>query len=219
MVIRALVLDFDGLVIDSEQTALRSWQELYDAFGAQLPLPAWLTLIGTADPLFDVRGELERQAGRPLDWERLGPERRARECELARRLPPMRGVLDLLAQADDLGLPLGIASSSSREWVEGHLERLGILERFSAVLTRDDVRRTKPDPELYSAAVAALDVEPSAALAFEDSPNGVRAASAAGLSVIAVPSALVRHLPFEGAAVVLESLADLPLEAMIRRLP
>jgi HAD superfamily hydrolase (TIGR01509 family) len=207
---RALILDFDGLLIDSEETALLSWQELYDAFGAHLPLSDWLTLIGTAEPLFDPRAELERQVGRALDWERLDPEHHRREWELAARLPLKRGVTRLMDAADELGLALAVASSSSRTWVEGHLGRLGIRERFSAVLTRDDVEHTKPHPALYAGAVGALGLSPAETLAFEDSPNGVRAACAAGVPVVAVPSALVRHLPFDGAALVLHTLDDIP---------
>lgn len=218
MPVRGLVLDFDGLVIDSEQTSLRAWQELYAAHGGELPLAQWLTLIGTSDGLFDVRGELERQAGRALAWERLEPQLRARERELADELPLLPGVAALLDNARAIGLALGVASSSSRRWVEGHLGRLGIRDRFGAVLTRDDVVRTKPDPALYLAALEALGLAAADALAFEDSPNGVLAARAARMRVVAVPGALVRDLAFAPADAMLPSLDAMPLRELLEHL-
>ncbi|MGB4593012.1 MAG: HAD family hydrolase [Coriobacteriia bacterium] len=213
---KALIFDFDGLIVDTETTAMQSWRELYAAHGEELPAESWLTLIGTWDAVWDPRAELEHRLGRVLDWELLESARAARELELASAQPMLPGVREWLDEADALGLLLGIASSSSRQWVETHLVRLGILERFSALATRHDVERTKPDPALYSLACEALDVSPSEAVAVEDSLHGVAAAHGAGLRVIAVPGPLTSHLDYDEAELQLPSLEAMSLgEALV----
>ena len=215
-VFRAVVFDFDGLIIDTETTAFRSWQELYQRHGQELPLERWVTLIGTWDAEWSPSAELEARLGHALDWEVLEPERMARERALADAQPLLPGVLARLDEARDLGLWLAIASSSSRAWVEKHLSRLGILDRFCALLTRDDVERTKPDPALYVGALEALGAVPGEAFALEDSVNGVVAAIGAGLPVVAVPGPLMREADFSAADLVLGSLEDATLGEMVR---
>jgi HAD superfamily hydrolase (TIGR01509 family) len=128
------------------------------------------------------------------------------------------GVIDYLDSAEDLGLSLAIASSSPENWVRGHLARLGLYDRFDAIKTADDVKRTKPDPELYFAALNALGVQASEAIVFEDSPNGIRAAKAAGIFAVAVPNKLTAQLKLQEADMRMDSLADLPLKALLERI-
>ena len=205
--LRALVLDFDGLMVDTESTALESWQELYRAHGATLPLDEWATTIGTWHAAWSPERDLASRIGRPLTDAELA-ERRARERELSLAQPLLPGVVALLDAADGVGLGLAIASSSSRAWVERHLDARGLLGRFACVLTRDDVERTKPDPALYVAALGCLGVDADDALALEDSALGVAAAKAAGLCVVAVPGPLTRDGDFSAADVVVGSLAE-----------
>ena len=117
-----------------------------------------------------------------------------------------------------MGITLGVASSSSRAWVEGHLERLGLLERFHAVRCADDVPQVKPDPALYRAVLDATGVRAADAVALEDSPNGVLAAKRAGLACVAVPNALTARLDLRHADLLLGSLAELPLAELLTRL-
>jgi len=216
--ISAVVFDFDGLIIASETNAVRSWQDLYARFGHELPLDKWVTLIGTWDAEWDPRAELAARVGNGHDWEAIERERRAGELAGAWQLPALPGVIDRLDDAARLGLPLAIASSSDREWVVGHLERLGIAGRFSAVITRDDVTRTKPDPELFTRAVEALGAAPERTLAIEDSLHGVAAAKSAGLRCVAVPNPLLSNADYSAADVVTDSLAACTLEELIARL-
>ena len=116
-----------------------------------------------------------------------------------------------LAGAGHLGLNLAIASSSPRSWVTGHLEALGLLDRFRTIRCRDDVVHAKPAPDLYLSALAGLGLRADEAIAIEDSPNGSAAAKAAGLYVIAVPNGVTQQLRFDQADLVLPSLADLDL--------
>ena len=217
-VIRGIVFDFDGLVIASEMVAVRSWQDLYARFGVTLPLEMWVTLIGTWDAPWSPGVHLREIVGDDHDWDTIERDRRETELAHALALPPMPGVLDRLDDARRLGLPLAIASSSDRAWVVGHLDRLGIADRFEAVLTRDDVARTKPDPELFIRAVEALDLKPADTLAFEDSLHGVMAAKSAGMRCVAVPNPLLTDGDYSAADLVIDSLADMTLEALIEQL-
>jgi HAD superfamily hydrolase (TIGR01509 family) len=218
--IRALVFDFDGLILDTEYPDYQSWQEIYQAHGAHLPLSAWERSIGSMDlDLLDPYAYLEAQIGRPVDREEIRARRRSRLAELVAAQSVLPGVEDYLADARRLGLKLGLASSSSRAWVTGCLAQFGLNgATFDCIRCGDEVKRTKPDPELYCAALGALGVRGDQAVALEDSPNGVVAAKAAGLTCVAVPNGLTRRLPFDGADLRLNSLADVPLERLLEAL-
>jgi putative hydrolase of the HAD superfamily len=127
------------------------------------------------------------------------------------------GVPERIAEARARGLALAVASSSERAWVEGHLTRLGLREHFSAIRCREDVPRVKPDPTLYRSALAAIGVAPEHAVAFEDSPNGVAAAVAAGMRCVAIPGPMTRSLRFDAAHLELSSLAELSLDEILAR--
>jgi HAD superfamily hydrolase (TIGR01509 family) len=205
--INAIVFDLDGLMIDTERTSLQSWREAYEVADLELPLDEWRTTVGTWGASYDPAADLGFRRGTPLTAEELDA-RRAREWELAADLPLMPGVLQHLEAAREWGLGLGVASSSSRRWVMGQLERLGIAGRFDCVCTRDDVLQTKPDPSLYYRALLHLGVDGTEAIAYEDSPNGLFAAKAAGLRCVVVPGPLTEDGDYAIADVVIPSLAD-----------
>ena len=218
--IRALVFDFDGLILDTEYPDYQSWQEIYQAHGAHLPLSAWERSVGSMDlDLLDPYAYLEAQIGRPVDREEIRARRRSRLAELVAAQSVLPGVEDYLADARRLGLKLGLASSSSRAWVTGCLAQFGLNgATFDCIRCGDEVKRTKPDPELYLAALDALGVRADQAVALEDSPNGVAAAKGAGLYCVAVPGVLTRRLPFDRADMRLNSLADMPLEKLLQEI-
>jgi HAD superfamily hydrolase (TIGR01509 family) len=218
-VLRALIFDFDGLLLDTEKPDYQAWQEIYRSYGCQLPLSRWETVIGTTHAAFDPFDYLAAQCGRPLERAAVESLHRQREVELIERQPLMPGVERCLSEARRLGLRLGLASSSSCRWVMGHLERLGLLAYFDCMRARDDVDLPKPDPAVYLSVLKGLAVPAGEALAFEDSPNGLLAARRAGLRCVVVPNEMTRHLPFEGADLHLDSLADLPLVSLLARLP
>ena len=210
-----LVLDFDGTILDTEESLYRSWAELWEDHGQRLDLGDWQRTIGTDDS-FDPWTELEARLGRTLD-PGLGHRRRQRRDEIQSLLRPRPGVMDWLSEAADLGLPVGIASSSPPEWVEGHLERIGIRRRFATVVCRRRGVPAKPDPTSYRLACARLGADSARSLAVEDSPHGVAAAVAAGLYTVAVPHPLTRDLDFCAADLVLDSLDALPLAVAVER--
>lgn len=213
--IRALVFDFDGLILETEGPIYQSWADLYAAYGLTLPLSTWVTIIGTNEGPFDPAEELERRVGKKLDWSVLEPQRRAHERMLLQVEVPMPGVVDYLTDAHRLGLRIGLASSSPGSWVKNHLARLGLIDYFDSLRTQEHVALTKPDPALYLAVLDDLGIVPRQALALEDSPNGIRAAKRAGMFCVAVPSPLTRTLDLSEADVVLDSLTSLSLESLL----
>lgn len=213
--IRAIVFDFDGLILDTEISAYQTWQEIYAEYGCELPFEIWATCIGGSPELFDPCAYLEEQTGRPIQREEVRQRRRQRHLELITAQSPLPGVETYLQDARRLGLYIGLASSSPHSWVDAHLERLGILDYFDSIQCFDDVTHTKPDPELYLAVLNALHVRGDEAIALEDSPNGVRAAQRAGIFCVAVPNPVTKRLPLEHADMRLSSLAEMPLEELL----
>ena len=127
--IRAIVFDFDGLILDTEEPVYRSWVEVYEAHGQTLPFERWVQIVGSTTTEFHPQRHLEERLGRPLTQEVIdGRIGRRTEMILAQQVLP--GILQYIDDARALGLRLGVASSSTRDWVSGHLERLGILARF-----------------------------------------------------------------------------------------
>jgi len=216
--IRAVVFDFDGLVLDTEVPVYASWCAAFEAHGASPPtIEEWSATIGTADEL-DVHAWLVERADRPVDRAAMDEVRRARRDALLAREDVRPGVMAWLAEADDAGLALAIASSSPAEWVAEHLGRLGLGERFVFVVTAGGTVRGKPAPDTYLEACARLGVAARDALAVEDSPHGIAAAKAAGLCCVAVPNALTEMLDLSAADLRLGSLADCTLADVLHRL-
>jgi HAD superfamily hydrolase (TIGR01509 family) len=213
--IRGLILDFDGLILDTEGPIYQAWLEIFQEFGADLPLSAWEVWLGGSPQMFDPCGYLEAQLGHTVDREALTSRQREREEELIAAGSALPGVEEYIADARRLGLKLGLASSSDCPWVYRHLERLGLREQFDSIKCAEDVANVKPSPDLYLAVLEDLGLAPGEAIAIEDSPHGITSAQAAGLFCVAVPNSLTRQLSTDHADSHLESLADLPLEDLI----
>jgi HAD superfamily hydrolase (TIGR01509 family) len=215
--IRALIFDFDGLILETEEPIYRSWKEVYEAHGVPLPFDLWVKTVGSSNQEFHPQRHLEESLGGPLPQDEID-RRIARRVELVLAEPLRPGVADLARAARAAGMKVGVASSSSRDWVRGHLERLGIVDLFDCLRARDDVEHVKPDPDLYLASLECLGVSAAEALAIEDSPNGVLAAKRAGLRCVAVPNRITAGLDLSQADLRLSSLADLPLRQLLEKL-
>jgi sugar-phosphatase len=195
----ALVLDMDGLMVDSEPLWFQVERDFARARGAEWTPELWAGCIGQG-MAYTLR-VMHEAFGFAIDPDRDTAEIVgsfvARVGELA--LKP--GCAELVAAAREAGVPLAVASSSARRLVEATLARFGLRDRFDAVVTGDCVARPKPAPDIFLEAAARLGVAPAACVVLEDSLAGVRAARAAGMRVIAVPE----HAPERFAA-----LADAP---------
>jgi len=209
-----LIFDFDGTILDTEEPVYRSWVELWAEHGEELRLEVWQTKIGTSGS-FDPWAELEQRVGDRLDRS-LEDRRRARRDELQARHELRPGVLAWLEEAADLGIPVGVASSSSLDWVESHLVRLRIRPYFSALVCAGGGVPVKPDPTSYRMCCELLDADPSHSVAVEDSPHGVAAARGAGLYAVVVPHPLTASMDFSRAQRVVSSLEALTLAAALR---
>jgi len=215
--VRAILFDFDGLILDTEYPEYLSWREVYAAHGCDLPEDLWAPSIGrgVSTQTFDPYAELASRSGRKIDPDAVRAVRRRRFAELMEGQTALPGVEVALDAAYQLGLRRAVVSSSPRELVTRHLAALGLVDRFDLLRCGDEVARAKPDPELYLSALATLDVRADEAIALEDSPNGVLAAKRAGLYCVAVPNALTRHACLDHADLCIASLADLPLPRLI----
>ncbi len=211
----ALLFDFDGLILDTEVPVFEAWEENYRAHGFQLPIETYIQCVGSDFGRFDPKLHLESLAGTSIDWNEWDRKREEGALEKVQQLSPLPGVVALLDEAAEKNVPCAVASSSPRRWVEGHLARLGLLERF--VLTRclDDVSQPKPSPELFLAAAAGLGVAPERAIVFEDSLNGLKAATAAGSQCVIVPNRITRLLEFPDATRIVSSLEELSLNDLL----
>ncbi|HKV86601.1 MAG TPA: HAD-IA family hydrolase, partial [Candidatus Dormibacteraeota bacterium] len=200
-----------------EEPIYRSWREVYEEHGEDLPFDRWVQTVGTADSFFQPQRNLEERLGRPLTEEVL-TRRKDRRTALILSNQVLPGVVQRIDEARTMGLKLGVASSSTQEWVTGHLARLGILDRFDCVRCRDDVAHAKPEPDLFLAAAACLGVEPGESIAVEDSPNGVAAAKRAGMKCVAIPNLITARLDLSQADLILDSLADMTVGQLLERL-
>ena len=207
--IQALIFDFDGVIIDTETPDFMTWQDVFHDHGAELDLNVWTRFIGTEFGDFDMYDYLEEQSGKTVDREAIRVERRSQFMLQIGQNPVRPGVRDYIDGARALGMGVGIASSSDRAWVQGHLESKGILDLFDTLKNKDDVSVVKPNPELYLLSASSLGVEPHRAIAIEDSAHGVSAAKAAGMFCVAVPNQMTKGLDLSHADLRLDSLADL----------
>jgi HAD superfamily hydrolase (TIGR01509 family) len=215
--IRALLFDFDGLLVDTESPSFAAWADVYREHGHELTLETWSAAIGTLDG-FDPFADLEGRLGEPIDREQVNARRR--EIEFAASdLEELRdGVAEYLAEAERLGLARAIVSSSSEEWIQRHLERLDLVEGWSCIVAANgNAAISKPRPTLYLAALDRLGVTGDDAIAFEDSPNGITAARAAAVYCVAVPNPTTATLDVTHADLVLRSLEEVPLAELVRR--
>ena len=216
--IQALIFDFDGLILDTETPEFVCWQNIYREHGFELPHERWGSIIGgSGHSDFDAAQHLSHLCQGRLDPASLRARNHLESHEIIMKQGPLPGVVDYLQEAKRLGLKLAIASSSPHSWVDDHAKRIGVFDYFDHVITADDVApgRTKPNPDLFLVALNRLQVPKEAAIIFEDSPNGVKAANRAGIFVVAVPNGVTSMLSMQGANLILSSLSEMSLSQLL----
>ena len=213
--LKAVVLDFDGLILDTERATFEAWQAVYASYSQGFPLQLWLENAGTTNS-FDPIQYLETLLNRPIDIDGLKQAYDRIYSEKIEVLQPLPGVHQVIREAQQLGLKLGVASSSTHKWVDLHLRRHKLFDQFQCIVCRDDVGgRAKPDPAVYKRVADCLGVAPQEALALEDSLHGAVAAQAAELDCIVVPNSITRYLDLSIFEKRLNSLEELSLAAYI----
>jgi putative hydrolase of the HAD superfamily len=217
--LKALIFDFDGLVLDTETPEYEALNQVYTEYGQSLPVETYGLVVGSQyNHEFEPVSHLQDLMGEPLDAETFWKKVNRHRLELIEQNPLLPGVEAYLREGKARGLKLAVASSSPHAWVDGHLKRLGLFHYFDVIICKEDVVNVKPHPDLFLAALGALHLGADEAVIFEDSANGVLAARQAGIRVIAVPNPITRHMKFEGETLRLQSLADLSLGDLLRKL-
>lgn len=215
MTIQAVIFDFDGLIVDTETHEYRVLEAIFQEHQAELPLEVWGQCVGTHASAFDAYAYLEECIGRPVDRELIKQQRIESFNRRIQNEQALPGVEAYLQAAKRLGLKIGLASSSRREWVMRFLTQLDLTDYFACIRTAEDVERVKPDPALYLRALECLDVRPEQSIAFEDSPNGALAAKRAGMKCVIVPNYVTSALTFGEHDLRLVSMAEMELERVI----
>ncbi len=213
--IKGLIFDFDGLILDTETPTFTAWREIFLAAGCDIELSKWVACVGSSFQTYDPVSDLETQAKRKFDRVRLMEEQQRRSHELLIVEKALPGVREIIDEAQSMGLALGLASSSPRKWIDAHLSRLDLLDKFGCIRTMDDVKKVKPDPELFLTTIECMGLSPNEGIVFEDSLNGVIAAKKAGLACVAIPNRLMTQFDYDGADFIATSMADLNLKDLV----
>ncbi len=211
--IKAVVFDFDGLIIDTEYALYESFCELLNMSPSEMPIKEYATYIGTDSG--DLYEFIRTQSRHPVSIEELMKKSHALHKGKLEEPVSRDGVTEYLEDAKKSGLKIGLASSSNLKWVETFLGKLDLLHYFDSIQTADDVEKVKPDPALYQNVISRLGINPSEAIAFEDSLNGSKAAIAAGLNCVIVTNRITEHLAFEGFDLMLRSMKERNLSDVI----
>jgi HAD superfamily hydrolase (TIGR01509 family) len=219
--LKALIFDFDGLIVDTEWPEYQAWQEVCQLYDVALTMEAWAPCIGTSSTVsqFSPYTYLVEHTRRAPEQAEVLAQVHQRHAELLPLQPVLPGVEALLQEAKQRGMGLAVASSSPRHWVAGNLSRLGLLDYFHHLTCGDEVTHVKPSPELYLRALSKLQLQADQAIALEDSLNGMLAARAAGLFCVVVPNRLTQLLPFGEVDLRLASLAELSLTELMASSP
>jgi HAD superfamily hydrolase (TIGR01509 family) len=185
--VSAVIFDMDGLMLDTERVAMRAWMSAAAEHRLDLTETIYHGLIG-------LGGDEGRQYLRNQSWNDSLVEQVERcawanytRCLEQEGVPHKDGLFELLDFLDSKPVRRAVATSTKTELAEHKLGRVGVLERFDAIVGGDQVRSGKPAPDIYLRAADRLDCAPSECIVLEDSRNGVRAAAAAGMTVILVP--------------------------------
>lgn len=197
---KGIIFDFDGVLVDTEWAIYQSWVKLYAREGQEIAIETYAPCLGAGYSHWDPASHLESLTGKKYNWEKETPARQALlEADLARS-GLMEGAAELLDWCAEQGVGITVASSSSRRWVQGWLERLSIYNRFAGVFTRTDGYPVKPNPALFEAAQQCLGLQKNECLIIEDSENGTIAAQNAGIPCVAIPNRMTAHSDFSRAA-------------------
>lgn len=214
--IKAIIFDFDGLLVNSEELRLISFQEFLKRQGKQFNTQDYLSTM-IAGPAMSTTKFLKEKYNLEGEVEKLHVERQAIFQKLFEtRLTFLDGVFELLERTKNWPVKCAIASTRSREQIADGLTRLGVLDRFLVIVTNQDLQggKGKPDPKIYLITARKLRVKPENCLVLEDAPHGIEAAKVAGMKAIYVPDSRFVDSYHENADLIFQSLHELTDEVM-----
>jgi putative hydrolase of the HAD superfamily len=213
--VRALLFDFDGTMLETESSSYGAWRELLGEHGYELTPDTWSAAVGTIGAV-DPVGLLEAHLGETVDARALRTRQAERHREMLLEEVLRPGVHEVAEEARRRGLHTAIVTSASERWVREHLGRLGLEDDWELIVAANgDPQRAKPNPLLYEEALDQLGVAPEEALAIEDSPPGVAAAKAAGITTIAFPNEITAPMDLTQADVIVEDLDGLGVDELL----
>lgn len=212
--IKAIIFDFDGTIIDTETAWYIAFRDAYKTHGVDLTLEQYSKCLGTSLHSFNPYTHLKTHYNLPIDLQEFKQSVQQQHTEMMIKESIRPGILKLLESAKSQNLKIGLASSSERAWIDKFVKLHGIEDYFECFCTADTVQNVKPDPELYLQALDKLGVEASEAIAIEDSPNGARAAVAAGIPTVVIKNDITKLLPFSEGHHTIETLANYELDRL-----
>ncbi|MUV37208.1 uncharacterized protein JNUCC1_01014 [Lentibacillus sp. JNUCC-1] len=212
--IKALIFDFDGLILDTETAWYESYKEtLEELYGYNLQIEDFVKCVGSNGEVFwDF---LQTELGDSYDYHMIKDKAGKLHTLKIKNYKERDGVKDFLEDAFKKNLKIALATSSSKRWATTHLTNLKLISYFDILITKDDVKDVKPSPDLFNKAIKELNIRPSEAIVFEDSLNGLIAAQKADLKTIIVPNPITKSLPFKDYHLKLNSMKDMTLKEVI----
>ncbi len=206
---RALIFDFDGLILDTETAEVKIWNDLYSQVGLTFDMDAYIGIVGSNGAgRYDPAQMLADREGEVRSYGQIREEFEQKELAYCEKLEAMEGIVDLIRNAKARGYLLAIGTSGIYSWVHAHLTRLGLLENFEVIVTSEDVEKAKPAPDIFLKVLETLGVSADNAIVLEDSQNGVMAAYRTGIRAVAVPNPTTVIQDFSLATAVIHSLAN-----------
>jgi HAD superfamily hydrolase (TIGR01509 family) len=196
--LKAVLFDLDGLMINSERNSYYIWRDYLSDFGLEFTYEEYQKLIGQGSTF--TAEYMQKRIGSSIPAQQIMDEHWDRLTEyIAEHVDPFPGLYDLIEELQKLGLLLGVASNSRKNYVEQALIGLKLLDTFQCVLSAEQVGRSKPAPDVYLQAANCLGVSAPLCLALEDSPPGMKSALAAGMRCVVVPNLDLNASNFDGA--------------------
>ena len=189
----AVIFDMDGVLLDSEPLHYEAVRQILAEQGVEFPLEDYFRYLGTT--LTSTWDDLCERYPIAMPFEAFETRYNADVLiQYQAGAPLIRGARELAQQLTQAGVPIAVASSSHREWVEAALTGAGLREFFAQTTAGDEVSQGKPSPEIYLKAAEKLGFDPAECIAVEDAPAGVESAAAAGMRVVLVRSELTNDL-------------------------
>ena len=209
--VKAWIFDYDGLLVDSERVEADYVIDALAEWGVTVTYADFGHLFGSVDSDHVWDALVREWSGRTAAELADVIHKRLRDEQIKEHLPLLPGVRELLDDAKGRGIAVGIATGNTYDAIERRLGRHGVFDRFDAVVTRSDVARGKPFPDIFLEAARRLDVDPSDCVVFEDSVPGCEGALAAGMRVVACPSVVSAHCEFPAGIERVASLLEVAL--------